>query len=45
MREAGGIVSDFQGKDGYLESGDILAASAHVHPAMLRTLRDCFRNP
>ncbi len=45
VREAGGIVSDFRGRDGYLESGDILAASPAVHPAMLRTLRDCFRSP
>jgi myo-inositol-1(or 4)-monophosphatase len=43
VREAGGTVSDFQGREGYLESGDIIAASLNVHPAMLRILRESFR--
>ncbi|MBL4674520.1 MAG: inositol monophosphatase [Arenicella sp.] len=31
VTEAGGEVSDFQGQDGYLESGDIVAAPSGVH--------------
>src|SRR2546428_10688561 len=40
VREAGGAVTDFQGREGYFESGDILAATLNVHPAMLRILRE-----
>jgi len=40
VREAGGVVTDFQGRDGYLESGDIVSANANIHPGMLRILRD-----
>ncbi len=43
VEEAGGVVTDFLGRNGYLESGDIIAASPHVHPGMLRILRDPFR--
>lgn len=42
VREAGGVVTDFQGKDAYLESGDIIAANRAVHPAMLRAVREAF---
>jgi len=41
VREAGGIVSDFFGKDGYLESGDIIAASPKVFPEMLKIIESC----
>jgi myo-inositol-1(or 4)-monophosphatase len=40
VREAGGIVTDLQGGDGMLASGDVLAASPSVHPALLELLRD-----
>src|SRR5262245_3712603 len=43
VREAGGTVSDFQGREDYLESGDIIAASLNVHPAMLRIVRESVR--
>ncbi len=44
VREAGGVVSDFQGRAGYIESGDIIAANPATHPGMLRIIRDCSRN-
>ena len=40
VREAGGVVTDFQGREDYLESGDIIAATLNVHPAMLRIVRE-----
>jgi myo-inositol-1(or 4)-monophosphatase len=44
VREAGGIVTDFYGSDGYLESGDILAASPKVFPEMLKIIETSVRN-
>ena len=44
VREAGGIVSDFVGRDGYLKSGDIIAASPKVFPEMLKIIEPCVRN-
>lgn len=44
VREAGGIVADFCGRDGYLESGDIIAASPKVFPEMLKIIEPCVRN-
>src|SRR3989454_8208166 len=43
VREAGGVVSDFLGRSGYLESGDIIAATPEVHPSMLRIVRESYR--
>ena len=39
VREAGGMVSDLTGGDGFMESGDIVAASARAHDPMLEVLR------
>jgi myo-inositol-1(or 4)-monophosphatase len=39
VREAGGIVSDFENKDGYLVSGDIIAAAPKVFPEMLAIIQ------
>lgn len=39
VREAGGIVSDFHNKDGYLQTGDIIAASPKVFPEMLKIIQ------
>ncbi len=36
--EAGGLVSDLNCADAYLENGDILAANSHLHGAMIKTL-------
>jgi myo-inositol-1(or 4)-monophosphatase len=40
VREAGGIVTDLHGGEGMLTSGDMLAASPMVHPALLELLRE-----
>jgi len=39
IREAGGLVSDFSGDHGYMESGNIVGANPKVFKAMLRVLR------
>ena len=39
VREAGGLVSDFDGEDKYLDKGEIVAANAKVFSAMLAALR------
>jgi len=44
VREAGGIVSDFQNKDGYLQSGDIIAAAPKVFPEMLKIIQEKVNN-
>jgi myo-inositol-1(or 4)-monophosphatase len=43
VREAGGIVTDFEGRPGYLDSGDIIASAPSIHPAMLRVVREAYR--
>ena len=40
VREAGGIVSDFENKGNYLESGDIIAAAPKVFPEMLKIIQE-----
>jgi len=42
VAEAGGVVTDFQGRAGYIETGDILAASPDIHPAMLKVVRETY---
>jgi myo-inositol-1(or 4)-monophosphatase len=42
VNEAGGVVTDFVGRAGYVESGDIVAASPDIHPAMLKIVRDAY---
>ncbi|MEX2239403.1 MAG: inositol monophosphatase family protein [Burkholderiales bacterium] len=39
IQEAGGLVSDLDGKAGFLDSGDIAAATPKVLPQLLDTLR------
>ena len=39
MREAGGVVTDFLGKDGYLKSGNIVAANLRIYSSMLEIIR------
>jgi myo-inositol-1(or 4)-monophosphatase len=43
VQEAGGLVTDFRGRDRFIESGDIIAANRHVHAAMLRNVREAYR--
>jgi myo-inositol-1(or 4)-monophosphatase len=35
IREAGGVVSDFRGEEGWMQSGNVLAANAGIYPLML----------
>jgi myo-inositol-1(or 4)-monophosphatase len=39
IQEAGGLVSDLQGGSGFLDSGDIVAATPKVLPELLESLR------
>ena len=39
VREAGGLVGDLQGNDGYMESGHVLAAPPKVFAALIATLK------
>ena len=38
VQEAGGIISNLNGKNGWLESGNVLAASPKIYDAMVETL-------
>ena len=38
IREAGGRVSDFQGGDGYMESGSIIAGNPKIYAALSKLL-------
>ena len=38
VREAGGLVTDFQGEDDCLKTGDIIAASPKVFPEMMKII-------
>lgn len=39
IQEAGGLVADLKGEDGYLESGEIACATPKIFPALLEALR------
>lgn len=39
VREAGGVVTDFLGKDGYLKSGNVVAANLRIYSSMLEIIR------
>ena len=39
IQEAGGLVGDLEGDQGYLDSGDICAAAPKLFPALLQALR------
>jgi myo-inositol-1(or 4)-monophosphatase len=39
VREAGGVVTDLEGGDGMLRSGDILASARALHPRLLEVAR------
>ncbi|HET8948411.1 MAG TPA: inositol monophosphatase family protein, partial [Candidatus Polarisedimenticolia bacterium] len=43
VTEAGGVVTDFTGRGGYVESGDIIASAPGIHPDMLRVVRAAYR--
>jgi myo-inositol-1(or 4)-monophosphatase len=39
VREAGGLIGDLDGNDGYLESGRVVATNAKLFSAMLQLLK------
>lgn len=41
--EAGGLVTDFEGNDGYFESGNIIAATPKIFPYALRSVMAGYR--
>ena len=43
VQEAGGLVSDFNGSDNYLVSGDIVAAPKGSHTDLVRLCTQCYR--
>lgn len=43
VEEAGGLVSDYYGKDDYLFGGTIVAAPAHIHKIMIDEIQKGFR--
>jgi myo-inositol-1(or 4)-monophosphatase len=43
VREAGGVVTDFEGAEGFLDSGDIVASPRALHPPFLAEVRKAFR--
>jgi myo-inositol-1(or 4)-monophosphatase len=42
VTEAGGVATDFLGRNGYIASGDIIVASPDIHPLMLKVVRDAY---
>ena len=45
VREAGGYVTDFAGRPNTMESGEVLAANAHLHQPLATLIRDAVRSP
>jgi myo-inositol-1(or 4)-monophosphatase len=43
VREAGGVVTDFEGRQGYIDSGDIIAANPEIHSSLLTIVRSAYR--
>ena len=39
IREAGGLVTDLEGGESYLKSGNVVAANPHLLPELLRITR------
>ena len=42
VKEAGGSVTDFEGKENYLNSGRIVASNFSIHDEMLRNINTKF---
>ena len=40
IREAGGLVGDYEGNDGFLDKGEIVAANSKIFAALLKTLHE-----
>ena len=39
VREAGGLIGDLNGEDGFLESGRVIASNAKIFSSILQTLK------
>lgn len=44
VKEAGGVVTDFDGGNQYLKTGNIVAGSKGVHQEMLKIIQEIFKN-
>lgn len=42
IREAGGLITDFKGNEDFLESGNILASTPKIYPALLKIMTQYF---
>ena len=42
VEEAGGVVTDFEGKNGMLDSGRVIAAPLHIHDTVTGLIRNIF---
>ncbi len=42
IKEAGGIISDFSGGSDYLITGNVAAGNPHLHPMILKEVREIF---
>jgi myo-inositol-1(or 4)-monophosphatase len=43
VQEAGGVITDFGGKDKYLTSGNIVAGNPNIHPHILTEVQNVFK--
>lgn len=43
IREAGGVISDFSGRDDFLNTGNVIAGTPLVHAEMLEEVREVFK--
>jgi len=43
VQEAGGVVTDFDARHRYIDSGDIIAANPGIHPSLLEIVRKAYR--
>jgi myo-inositol-1(or 4)-monophosphatase len=43
IREAGGLISDLDDRDGYMENGDIVAGNPSIHPLLLAVVQKHYR--
>jgi myo-inositol-1(or 4)-monophosphatase len=43
VQEAGGSVTDYQGGNDYLHTGQVVASNGHLHPAMLEIIARSYR--
>ncbi len=44
VEEAGGVVTDFEGNNQYLQTGNIIAGTKGVHHEMLKIIQNTFKN-